>query len=136
MKKKRGPVRIWLTAFILSPGMIFTQAYFLLWLSTNVWLDHAFKQHLKQVFVAETGQGYQLDVRSLRTGPGLNSIILKKLELFRVDPAENQQNEQTTREISELRIDCPNLSFLPFRPSDEMLSLQKVSERIISRSNQ
>jgi len=116
--------------------MIFTQAYVLLWLGTNVWLDHAFKQHLKQVFVSETGQRYQLDVRSLRTGPGLNSIILKKLELFLVDPTENQQTQQTTREITELRIDCPNLSFLPFRPSDEMLSLRKVSERIISRSDQ
>jgi len=136
MKKKRGPVQKWLTAFILSPGMIFTLAYVLVWLGTNLWLDNAFKRHLKQVFISETGQRYQLDVHSLRTGPCLNSIILKKLELSPLEAPENQGTKQANLQIAELRIDWPELSFLPFRPSDELHSMQKVAKKILSHTTQ
>ncbi|MBN1927983.1 MAG: hypothetical protein JW764_00350 [Chlorobiaceae bacterium] len=136
MKKKRGPVRKWFTAFILSPGMIFTQAYVLVWLGTNLWLEYAFKQHLKQIFVSESGQRYQLDVHSLETGPGLNSITLKKLSLLPLGFPENRQPGKPTRQIAELRIECPELSLLPFSPNDQAISLRKVSRRIISHTAQ
>ena len=136
MKKKRGPVRKWLTAFILSPGMIFTLVYLLVWVGTNFYLDHAFKRHLKQVFLSETGQRLQLNVRSLETGFTLDSIILKKLELCPLDAPESQSNGPGQMQIAKLEIDWPDMCFMPFRPSDELHSIRKIARQILSHTGQ
>ncbi|HHE07909.1 MAG TPA: hypothetical protein ENL01_03280 [Chlorobaculum parvum] len=136
MKKKRGQVRKWLTAFILSPGMIFTLAYLLVWVGTNFYLDHAFKRHLKQVFLSETGQRLQLDVRSLETGLTLNSIILKKIELSPLNAPENQRTEPGQMQIAKLEIDWPDMCFLPFSPPDKQHSMREIARQILSHTAQ
>jgi hypothetical protein len=136
MKISRQAARRWLTALLLSPGMIFALAYLVVWFSMNLWLNHAFKRHLKQIFVTEAGQQYRIDIGSLRSSADLNSLMLKKLELTPIQNAENQRKNNAALQIAELRIDCPDLSFFPFRPADEMLSLRKVSRTILSNSVQ
>ncbi|NTV68441.1 MAG: hypothetical protein HGB06_12365 [Chlorobaculum sp.] len=136
MKITRISGQKWLTAFILSPGMIFAMTYSVIWLSTNLWLNHSFKRHLKQIFIAETGQQYRIDIGSLRSGADLNSLMLKKLQLTPVGGADNTAPNHAAMQIAELRIDCPNLSFIPFRPADEALSLRMVSRQILSSSVQ
>ena len=136
MKITRRSGQKWFTAFILSPGMIFAMTYFAVWLSTNLWLNHSFKRHLKQIFVTETGQQYRIDIGSLRSGADLNSLKLKQLQLTPIDGALNAGSNHAARQIAELRIDCPNLSFIPFRPADEALSLHLISRQILSSSVQ
>ena len=131
-----GSGRKWLTALILSPGMIFASAYLLVWLSMNLWLNHNFKHHLKQIFTAETGQRYRIDIGSLRPEPNLNSLTLKQLELTPVGVAENQRASRSVFQIEELRIECADLSLFPFKPADELLTLRKVSRVILLNSVQ
>lgn len=136
MKITRRSSRKWFTALLLSPGMIFALAYLVVWLSMNFWLDHSFKRHLKQMFIAETGQQYRIDIGSLRSGADLNSLTLKNLALIPISDAENQRTNGSALQIAELRIECSDLSFVPFRPADELLSLRKVSRTILSSSVQ
>ena len=136
MKITRRSGKKWITALLLSPGMIFGLAYLMVWLSMNLWLDHSFKRHLKQMFITETGQQYRIDIGSLRSGADLNSLMLKNLALTPINNGENQGTNNTARQIAELRIECSDLSFVPFKPADEMLSLRKVSRTILSNSAQ
>jgi len=136
MKQESGSGQKWFTAFILSPGMIFTSAYLLVWLSINHYLDHTFKHHLKQIFVTETNRQYRIDIGSLRSGADLNSLMIKKLELTPVGETDNQRTNCSVLEIAELRIECPNLSFFPFRPAEEIHSIHMVSRKILSASVQ
>lgn len=136
MKITHRSSRKWFTALLLSPGMIFALAYLVVWLSMNFWLDHSFKRRLKQIFIAETGQQYRIDIGSLRSGADLNSLTLKNLALIPISDAENQRTNGSALQIAELRIECSDLSFVPFRPADEQLSLRKVSRTILSNSVQ
>jgi hypothetical protein len=136
MKIARESSRKWFTALLLSPGMIFALAYLVVWLSMNLWLDHSFKHHLKQIFITETGQQYRIDIGSLRSGADLNSLMLKNLALTPISNAENQRTNSSALQIAELRIECPNLSFFPFRPADKLLSLRKVCHAILANSVQ
>jgi len=123
--------RKWFTALMLSPGMIFASAYLLVWLSTNLWLDRNFKHHLKQTFAAEARQQYRIDIGSLRSGADLNSLMLKKLELTPIGGGESQGTDPSLR-IAELRIECPEIGFFPFRPAAEIPALRKVCRAILS----
>jgi hypothetical protein len=126
----------WLTALLLSPGMIFALTYLLVWLSMNLYLNHSFKHHLKQIFITEAGQHYRIDIGSLRSGADLNSLMLKKLELTPIGNAETEGANRSAMQIAELRIECTDLSFFPFRPADEMLSLRMISRQILSNRAQ
>ncbi len=136
MKISRHAGQKWFTALLLSPGMIFAMTYLAVWLSTNLWLNHSFKRHLKQIFVTETGQQYRIDIGSLRSGADLNSLKLKQLQLTPIDGTFNAGSNHAARQIAELQIDCPDLSFFPFRPADETLSLRMISRQIMSSSVQ
>ncbi|AOS83278.1 hypothetical protein BIU88_03445 [Chlorobaculum limnaeum] len=136
MKIKRESGKKWFTALFLSPGMIFALAYLAVWLSLNFWLDHSFKRHLKQRFITEAGQRYRIDIGSLRSGADLNSLMLKNLELIPIRNDESQRTNRSVLEIAELRIECSDLSFFPFRPADELLSLRKICHAILSNSDQ
>jgi len=136
MKISRQAARRWLTALLLSPGMIFALTYLLVWLSMNLYLNHSFKHHLKQIFITEAGQHYRIDIGSLRSGADLNSLMLKKLELTPIGNAETEGANRSAMQIAELRIECTDLSFFPFRPADEMLSLRMISRQILSNRAQ
>jgi hypothetical protein len=136
MKKGNRPILKWFTAFILSPGMIFASAYMAVWLSTNIYLARSFKHHLQNIFLAETGQRYQLDIGSLRPGFDLNSITLKKLALTPVGTVRNPGTQPYVMQIPELRIDCPDLGFFLFSGGNEILSMQQVSRKILSYAGQ
>ncbi|NTU53328.1 MAG: hypothetical protein HGA97_06445 [Chlorobiaceae bacterium] len=136
MKKRRGPVLKWFTAFIFSPGVIFASIYGMVWISTNIYLGHSFKRHLEHLFISETGQRYQLDIGSLRSGFDLNSITLKKLALTPLGDRAQLNTTPSVMHIPELRIECPDLSFLLFRPGAEKLSMHQISRKILSNAGQ
>lgn len=136
MKKGSRPLLKWLTAFILSPGMIFTTAYFLVWLSTNIYLARTFKPQLQNLIVTENGQRYQLDIGSLRSGLDLNSITLKKLALTPLDQNQNHETTPSALHIDEIRIDCPDIGIFPFDQGETMLSMHLLSRKILSSAAQ
>lgn len=136
MKKGSSPILKWFTAFILSPGMIFATAYMAVWLSTNIYLAHSFKHHLQNIFLAETGQRYKLDIGSLRPGLDLNSITLKKLALTPVGHDRTQGTPPSVMRIPEIRIDCPDIGFFLFSEGNQLLSMQQVSRKILSYAGQ
>jgi len=133
MKKGSGNGQKWLTALMLSPGMIFTLAYLLVWLSTNLYLDNTFKENLRRSFSSEAGLRYRLIVGSLRSGPDLNSLTIKKLELIPIGDGANERTKQTGLQIAELQVHCPDLCFFPFRPTEATLSVHNVSMEILSQ---
>jgi hypothetical protein len=123
----------WLTALMLSPGMIFTSAYLVVWLSTNLYLDKTFKDDLKRSFTSDAGIRYQLSIGSLRSGPDLNSLTLKRLELIPLGNGEKERTKLPGLQIDELQVHCPDLCFFPFRPTEATRSVHQVSMEILSQ---
>jgi hypothetical protein len=132
MNNESGSFKKWFTALMLSPGMIFSSVYLVVWLSANHYLDHTFKLHLKRFFISETGLRCQLDIGSLRPGLDLNSITLENIELTFPGDHVNQGSLPAVKQIAKLRIDCPDLGFFPFRLADETCSMHLVTSKILS----
>jgi hypothetical protein len=133
MKTISGNVRKWLTALMLSPGMIFTLAYLLVWLSTNLYLDNTFKSNLKRSFTSDAGVQYKLVVGSLRSRPDLNTLTLKRLELIPISNGKNDRTNGPNLQIEELQVPCPDLCLFPFRPSEATVSAHHISREILSQ---
>ena len=133
MNKGSGNGMKWITALMLSPGVIFSLAYLMVWLLTNVYLDHTFKETLKRSFISATGQHYTLHIASLSSGPTLDTITLKKLEMVPIASAVGEHGAPESRQIAELKIACPNLGFFFFRPAAANDSTQNISREILSR---
>ena len=133
MKKRSCKVLKWLTALMLSPGMIFTTAYLLAWLSVNLYLDKTFKEELGRSLSSRSGLQYRLVIGSLRSGPDLNSLTIKRLELYPLENGKYERTNQTGLHIAELHVQCPDLCFFPFRPARAILSAQQVSMEILAQ---
>ena len=133
MNTENGNGRKWLTALMLSPGVIFTSAYLVVWLVTNLYLDKTFKDDLKRSFTSDAGLQYRLSIGSLRSGPDLNSLTLKRLELIPLGNGENEKTKIPGLQIAELQVHCPDLCFFPFRPKEATRSVHQVSLEILSQ---
>jgi hypothetical protein len=133
MNKESGHGMKWITALMLSPGVIFSAAYLVVWLLTNVYLDHTFKELLKRSFISATGRHYRLNIASLSSGPALDTITLKQLELIPLAVAGSADEARSGRQIAEIEISCPDLGFLFFRPAAAKDSTQNISLEILSR---
>ncbi|HWR00614.1 MAG TPA: hypothetical protein VN371_02030 [Chlorobaculum sp.] len=133
MKKGSCIVLKWLTALMLSPGMIFTTAYLLAWSSVNLYLDKTFKEELGRSFASRSGTRYRLVIGSLRSGPDLNSLTIKKLELYPLENGTNERKNETGLQIAELHVQCPDLCFFPFRPAWATLSAHLVTLEILAQ---
>jgi len=131
MKQGRVFGRDWFKALALSPGMLFTAAYLMVWLSTNIYLDHAFRAKLAQAFSPEAGSRYRLTIGSLGTGPELSYLTLKQLELVPIDSVGSEPLHSVR--IDKLDISCPDIGFLLFRPSWAENTTRVVSRELLCR---
>lgn len=123
--------RNWLTALILSPGMLFAGLYLTVWLSTNAYLDQRFGELLATSFEAAAGERYHLRVGELSTGIGLSSLTLERLELHPEPPAGSLPGRPIV--IDRIVIDCPEVGLLLFRPSAVEAASRAVARRLLGR---
>lgn len=123
--------RNWLTALVLSPGMLFAALYLTVWISTNAFLDHRFRELLTRSFDTASGNRYHLSVGELSTGPRLSSLILEHLELL--PRTGTVAGPEKAIIISRIDIDCPEVGLMLFRPSAAEATSRSVSRRLLIR---
>lgn len=123
--------RKWFTALLLSPGMLFTFTYLAVWLSTNFYLDHRFRERLTSAFDTAAGKQYRLTIGDLDTSLELSSLTLKHLELIPVS-TNGKELSQPIR-IEKLRIACPEIGLFLFRPSKIEMTTRQISQQLLCR---
>ncbi len=119
----------WLKALMLSPGVLFPAAYLLAYLSTNIYLNADFKKNLAQSVSQETGNTWQVSIKSLNSGFILDSVTLNHIELT---PAETPACNNQPITIPTLKIPCPELEKLMFSPSKRLESTQAMCKKILA----
>ncbi len=130
---KRTFVINWLKALMLSPGMLFPAAYLLVYLSTNIYLNADFKKSLSRSVNQATGNTWQINIKSVKSGLVLNSVTLDTIELTPI--ADHQNSVQSTNHaitIKTLEIACPELQNILFSRKERLLSTKTVCEKILS----
>ena len=118
---------------MLSPGMLFPAAYLLVYLSTNIYLNADFKKNLSQSVARATSNTWHLSIKSLNSGPGLDSIMLNTIELTPVVQSRNSKpgtNHAIT--IKTIEIACPELQNILFSHKERLLSTRAICEKILS----
>lgn len=123
--------RKWFTALMLSPGMLFTAAYLVVWMSTNFYLHHRFREQLTRTFDAAAGSRYRLSVGDLGTSLDLNSLTLKHLELTPVSPRDKARPEPIR--IEKIDFACPEIGLFLFRPSSVEVTTRQLSRQLLIR---
>jgi hypothetical protein len=131
MKQECSIGRNWFKALMLSPGVLFAAFYLVVWCSTNIYLDHTFRNNLTRSFSSVAGSRYQLKIGSLGTGPELNFLTLKQLELVPVPSGSSSPTGSIM--IDKLDIACPDIGFLLIRPSWAEITMQMVSQKLLCR---
>jgi len=116
---------------MLSPGVLFAAFYLVVWLSTNLYLDHTFRNNLTRSFSSVAGSRYHLKIGSLGTGPELNFLTLKKLELVPIQSGHSSPSRSIR--IDKLDIACPDIGFLLIRPSWAENTTRMVSQKLLCR---
>ncbi len=123
----------WLKALLLSPGILFPASYLLVYLSTNIYLNADFKENLSRSITQATGNTWQINIKSVKSGLVLNSVTLDTIEL--TPTARRQNNEQHFSHaitIKTLEIACPELQNILFSRKERLLSTKTVCEKILS----
>ncbi|MFZ4525015.1 MAG: hypothetical protein ACOYOE_05570 [Chlorobium sp.] len=123
----------WLKALLLSPGVLFPAGYLLVYLSTNIFLNADFKKNIAHSVHQATGNTWQVNIKSLKSGLILDSVTLNDIELTPArTPESNLQPPAHTITIQTLEIPCPNLEKLLFSPKERLLSTQVICKKILS----
>jgi hypothetical protein len=112
---------------------MFGTGYLIIWLSTNLYLNHTFKTGLSQAVSSASHKHYRLDIESVKTGPYLNSLTIRNLDLMPSDinPKKKWSNHDVLH-IAELEIPCPDICFVLFSPGAASASTQQISREILS----
>ncbi len=131
MKQECNISRNWFKALMLSPGVLFAAFYLVVWFSTNIYLDHTFRNNLNRSFSSVAGSRYQLKIGSLGTGPELNFLTLKQLEFVPIT-SEKSSPPRSIR-IDKLDIACPDVGFFLIRPSWAEITTRMVSQKLLYR---
>ncbi len=118
-------------ALLLSPGVLFSVLYLAIWLSTNLYLDHGFRNELIRFFQSASGSRYRLSIGKLSTGPELGHLTLRQLELSPVAAATTDAGRNIR--IDKLDISCPDIGFLLVRPSKSSAILRTIVTQLLSR---
>ncbi|MEI7696057.1 MAG: hypothetical protein WCI64_10495, partial [Chlorobium sp.] len=71
----------WCKALMLSPGILFPAAYLLVYTSTNIYLNAAFKQNLALSVNQATGKAWDTSITSVKAGLILDSVKLNHIIL-------------------------------------------------------
>jgi hypothetical protein len=122
----------WITALMLSPGVMFAVAYLLVWIATNLYLNHTFRAQLQNAVNNADGHCYRLSIASLTSGPAMNSLILKRLELETGTAGHCLQEPQEHLSLTKLEIPAPDLCLIILRPRSVEISVKKTAREILS----
>ena len=120
----------WLKALALSPGILFSTGYLLIYLLTNAYLNSEIKKTISRTVEATSDNHYALSIEHLRAGFDLQSVTLEDLGLT---PA-NQAIPETTKNcfsVQELFLDDINLCNLLFSKKAMERSTREISRRIL-----
>ena len=120
----------WLKALALSPGILFSTGYLVIYFLTNSYLNREFKENISQAIEAATDNRYTLSVEHLRAGLDLHSVTLQHLELT---PVEQQHQTATGDSVSirRLCVERINLCNLLFSKQTVERSTREISRRIL-----
>ncbi|MEI8102222.1 MAG: hypothetical protein WCG61_01690 [Chlorobium sp.] len=119
----------WCKALMLSPGVLFPAAYLLVYTSTNIYLNAAFKHNLAHSVNQATGNTWNTSISSVTAGLILDSIKLNHVTL---SPADTTAKNSKRITLTTLEIPCNNLQLLLFSPSKRFSSTETISEKILS----
>jgi len=120
----------WLKALALSPGILFSTGYLLIYLLTNSYLNSEFKKTISRTVEAASDNHYALTIEHLRAGFDLQSVTLEDLGLT---PASQDLPETAENcfSIRELCLDDINLCNLLFSKKAMERSTKEISKRIL-----
>ena len=120
----------WLKALALSPGVLFSVGYLVIYLLTNVYLNSALKSTILQEIETATENRYTISVEHLRAGIDLQSVTLRNLEFIPVKK-QNQQEENPGLSLPNLHIEQVNLCNLLFSRQCVEHSTREISRHIL-----
>ncbi|PWW82094.1 hypothetical protein CR164_07080 [Prosthecochloris marina] len=120
----------WLKALALSPGVLFSAGYLVIYLLTNVYLNSALKNTILQEIETATENRYTISVEHLRAGIDLQSVTLRNLEFIPVKK-QNQQEENPGLSLPNLHIEQVNLCNLLFSRQCVEHSTREISRHIL-----
>ncbi len=124
----------WLKALTLSPGILFSAGYLVIYLLTNTYLNREFKDTILQEIETATENRYTLSVEHLRAGIDLQSVTLRNLEL---KPVHNQLSAENSGNISipSLNVGEMNLCNILFSKPCVERSTREISRRILDSNH-
>ncbi|UZJ40523.1 hypothetical protein OO006_09145 [Prosthecochloris sp. SCSIO W1101] len=120
----------WLKALALSPGVLFSAGYLVIYLLTNVYLNSALKNTILQEIETATENRYTISVEHLRAGIDLQSVTLRNLEFIPVKK-QNRQEENSSLSLPNLHIEQVNLCNLLFSRQCVEHSTREISRHIL-----
>lgn len=120
----------WLKALTLSPGILFSAGYLVIYLLTNSYLNRELKEEISQAIEIATDNRYTLSIEHLRAGLDLHSVTLRHLELI---PVKKQHQIATSSSVSirQLCVEQINLCNLLFSKQTAERSTREISRRIL-----
>ncbi|ACF44016.1 hypothetical protein [Pelodictyon phaeoclathratiforme] len=123
----------WLKALMLSPGMLFPAAYFLIYLSTNIYLNADFKKNLSQAVNQASGNTLQISIKSLKSGLVLDSITLNQIEFTPIiQTGKKRQITNHPITIKKLEIESPEVEKLLFSRKKRLSSTKMLCDKILA----
>ncbi len=124
----------WLKALILSPGILFPTAYLLVYLSTSIYLNNAFKTELYQSIDRTSGNMVTIKVESISPNLQLDTMTLRSIDVIPAESAESSnQPSQHIKSTHALAIRCPNLQQLLFNKEKRRSSITVISTILLAK---
>lgn len=121
----------WLKALMLSPGILFSTGYLIIYLLTNAYLNSDVKNTILREVETATGNRYICSVDHLRAGIDLHSVTLQNIELRPVSKGFQTENSGSVVSIPNLCIDPINLCNLLISRQSAERSTREISRQIL-----
>ena len=122
----------WLKALALSPGILFTAGYLVIYLLTNAYLNRELKVSISEAIGSATENRYTLSIEQLRAGLDLHSVTVQYLELTPVMKTQHHAAANGSVSIRELCIDDLDLCNLLFSKESAEHSTREISRLILA----
>lgn len=121
----------WLKALTLSPGILFSAGYLIIYLLTNAYLNSEVKNTILREVETGTGNRYTCSVDHLRAGIDLHSVTLRNIELRPTGKQLQTENSGSAVSIPNLCIEPINLCNLLISPQSAERSTREISRQIL-----
>ncbi len=128
----------WVKALMLSPGILFSTGYLIIYFLTSAYLNSGVKNTILREVETATGNRYVCSVDYLRAGIDLHSVTLRNIELRPVSQRFQSENNSTVVSIPNLCVEPINLCNLLISHQSAQRSTREISRQILGvneRSN-